>query len=87
MPQKKAESQRQDEYRKSGCFAEKTFREKGTVDEKGLWTMWIMWRNPFCEILSSTKNVEKWRKTGKMDGLEAQYGGYFIKNIRKLAFF
>lgn len=22
-----------------------------------------------------------------MDGLEAQYGGYFIKNIRKLAFF
>jgi hypothetical protein len=35
------------------------------VDEKGLWTMWIMWRNPFCEILSSTKNVEKWRKTGK----------------------
>jgi hypothetical protein len=47
------------------CFAEKTFREKGTVDEKGLWTMWIMWRNPFCEILSSTKNVEKWRKTGK----------------------
>ena len=21
-----------------------------------------------------------------MDGLEAQYGGYFIKNIRKLAF-
>lgn len=29
----------------------------------------------------------KWRKTGKMDGLEAQYGGYFIKNIRKLAFF
>ena len=46
-------------------FAEKTFREKGTVDEKGLWTMWIMWRNPFCGILSSTKNVEKWRKTGK----------------------
>ena len=22
-----------------------------------------------------------------MDGLEAQYGGYFIKNIRKIAFF
>ena len=22
-----------------------------------------------------------------MDGLEARYGGYFIKNIRKLAFF
>ena len=22
-----------------------------------------------------------------MDGFEAQYGGYFIKNIRKLAFF
>ena len=22
-----------------------------------------------------------------MDGLEAQYGDYFIKNIRKLAFF
>ena len=22
-----------------------------------------------------------------MDGLEAQHGGYFIKNIRKLAFF
>ena len=29
----------------------------------------------------------KWRKTGKMGGLEAQYGGYFIKNIRKIAFF
>lgn len=22
-----------------------------------------------------------------MDGLEAQYGGYFIKNIRKIVFF
>lgn len=29
----------------------------------------------------------KMEKKGEMDGLEAQYGGYFIKNIRKLAFF
>ena len=34
MPQKKAESQRQDEYRKSGCFAEKTSKHPRQEERK-----------------------------------------------------